>query len=58
MIPAIEKVIERAVADSDDVVIEGVHLLPGLIDTGSSGEFFQSTFLFFLQMKTFTRKGS
>jgi len=33
VIPAIEKVIERAVADSDDVVIEGVHLLPGLIDT-------------------------
>jgi uncharacterized protein len=32
VIPAIEKVIERAVNDSDDVVIEGVHLVPGLIN--------------------------
>ncbi|MCG2829327.1 3H domain-containing protein [Methanothermobacter sp. K4] len=32
VIPAVEKVIERAVADSDDVAIEGVHLLPGLLD--------------------------
>ncbi|MBM4241536.1 MAG: hypothetical protein FJ150_07755 [Euryarchaeota archaeon] len=32
VIPAIEKVIQRAVKDFDDVVIEGVHLVPGLID--------------------------
>lgn len=32
VIPAIEKVIQRAVEDFDDVVIEGVHLVPGLID--------------------------
>lgn len=32
VIPAIEKVITRAVNDSDDVVIEGVHLVPGLIN--------------------------
>jgi len=38
VIPAIEKVIERAVADSDDVVIEGVHLLPGFINTEKFSE--------------------
>lgn len=32
VIPAIEKVISRAVKDSDDVVIEGVHLVPGLLN--------------------------
>lgn len=32
VIPAIEKVIKRAVADFDDVIIEGVHLIPGSID--------------------------
>lgn len=32
VIPAIEKVIERAISDYDDVVIEGVHLVPGLIN--------------------------
>lgn len=32
VIPAIEKVITRAVNDADDVVIEGVHLVPGLLD--------------------------
>lgn len=32
VIPAIEKVITRAVNDSNDVVIEGVHLVPGLLD--------------------------
>lgn len=31
VIPAIEKVIKRAVDDYDDVVIEGVHLVPGLL---------------------------
>lgn len=32
VLPAIEKVITRAVNDSDDVVIEGVHLLPGMVN--------------------------
>lgn len=32
VIPAIEKVIRRAIDDHDDVIIEGVHLLPGMID--------------------------
>ena len=32
VIPAIEKVIKRAVADFNDVIIEGVHLIPGLIN--------------------------
>lgn len=32
VIPAIEKVIKRAVDDFDSVVIEGVHLVPGLIN--------------------------
>lgn len=33
VIPAIEKVIKRAVEDYNDVVIEGVHLVPGFVDT-------------------------
>ena len=33
VIPAIEKVIKRAISDFDDVIIEGVHLVPGLINT-------------------------
>lgn len=32
VIPAVEEVIKLAVEDSEDVVIEGVHLVPGLID--------------------------
>jgi len=32
VIPAIEKVIRRAIDDYNDVVIEGVHLVPGLIN--------------------------
>lgn len=32
VIPGIEKVIERAIEDHDDVIIEGVHLVPGLLD--------------------------
>ena len=32
VIPAIEKVIKRAVDDFDDVVIEGVHLVPGFVN--------------------------
>ena len=31
VIPAIERVIDRAVSDFDDVVLEGVHLVPGLL---------------------------
>jgi len=32
VIPAIEKVIKRAVDDFDDLVIEGVHMVPGFLD--------------------------
>lgn len=32
VIPAIERVIKRAVDDYDDVILEGVHLVPGFID--------------------------
>lgn len=32
VLPAVEKVIKRAIDDSDDVIIEGVHLVPGFID--------------------------
>lgn len=32
VLPAVEKVIERAVKDHDDIIIEGVHLIPGMID--------------------------
>lgn len=32
VIPAIEKVIKRAVDDFNDVVLEGVHLVPGFLD--------------------------
>ena len=33
VVPAIEKVISRAISDYDDIIIEGVHLVPGLINT-------------------------
>ena len=32
VIPALEKIIQRAITDYDDIAIEGVHLVPGLID--------------------------
>jgi 2-phosphoglycerate kinase len=32
VVPAVEKVICRAVKDNDDIIIEGVHLIPGLVD--------------------------
>ncbi|MDO5852115.1 MAG: 3H domain-containing protein [Methanobacteriaceae archaeon] len=32
VIPAIEKVIKRSIKDNDSIVIEGVHLIPGLIN--------------------------
>jgi len=32
VIPAIEKVVKRSVKDKESIVIEGVHLVPGLID--------------------------
>ena len=32
VIPALEKIIQRAITDFDDIIIEGVHLVPGLID--------------------------
>lgn len=33
VIPAIEKVIKRSIKDKESIVIEGVHLVPGLLDT-------------------------
>ncbi|MDR2967050.1 MAG: hypothetical protein LBU74_03780 [Methanobacteriaceae archaeon] len=47
VIPAIEKVICRAIADYDDVIIEGVHLIPGLINTEKFKKF-ASIFFFIL----------
>ncbi len=32
VIPALEKVIQRAITDFDDIILEGVHLVPGLIN--------------------------
>ena len=32
VIPGLEKIIQRAIKDYDDIIIEGVHLVPGLID--------------------------
>ena len=32
VIPGLEKIIQRAITDFDDIIIEGVHLIPGLID--------------------------
>ena len=32
VIPALEKIIQRAITDYDDLIIEGVHLVPGLIN--------------------------
>ena len=32
VIPALEKVIARAISDYDDIILEGVHLVPGLIN--------------------------
>ena len=32
VIPGLEKVIQRAITDYDDIIIEGVHLVPGLIN--------------------------
>ena len=39
VIPALEKIIQRAITDYDDIVIEGVHLVPGLIDTEQFDEY-------------------
>lgn len=32
VIPGLEKIIQRAITDYDDIIIEGVHLVPGLIN--------------------------
>lgn len=39
VIPALEKVIQRAITDYDDIIIEGVHLVPGLINTEQFEEY-------------------
>lgn len=32
VIPGLEKIIQRAITDFDDIILEGVHLVPGLIN--------------------------
>ncbi len=49
VIPAIEKVITRAVNDADDVVIEGVHLVPGLINID---KFKDDAYIYFFVLTT------
>lgn len=39
VIPALEKIIQRAITDYDDIIIEGVHLVPGLINTEQFKEY-------------------
>lgn len=39
VIPGLEKIIQRAITDYDDIVIEGVHLVPGLIDIDQFKEY-------------------
>ena len=39
VIPALEKIIQRAITDYDDIIIEGVHLVPGLINIDQFKEF-------------------
>ena len=39
VIPALEKIIQRAITDYDDIIIEGVHLVPGLINIEQFKEF-------------------
>jgi hypothetical protein len=39
VIPGLEKIIQRAITDFDDIIIEGVHLVPGLIDIEQFKEF-------------------
>ncbi len=47
VIPALEKIIQRAITDYDDIIIEGVHLVPGLIDTDQFREY-ANTYFFIL----------
>ena len=39
VIPALEKIIQRAITDYDDIIIEGVHLVPGLINIEQFNEY-------------------
>ena len=39
VIPALEKIIQRAITDYDDIIIEGVHLVPGLINIDQFKEY-------------------
>ena len=38
VIPGLEKIIQRAITDYDDIIIEGVHLVPGLINVEQFSE--------------------
>lgn len=46
VIPGLEKIIQRAITDYDDIIIEGVHLVPGLINTEQFSE--ESDIYFFV----------
>ena len=39
VIPGLEKIIQRAITDYDDIIIEGVHLVPGLINIDQFKEY-------------------
>lgn len=46
VIPGLEKIIQRAITDYDDIIIEGVHLVPGLINVEQFREY--SNLYFFI----------
>ncbi|MEN4006131.1 MAG: 3H domain-containing protein [Methanobacteriaceae archaeon] len=61
VIPAIENVIRRAIDDYNDIVIEGVHLIPGLInakqfETDASIHFFVLTAYESVHMDRFVKR--
>lgn len=55
VIPAIEKVIARSIRDKDSIIIEGVHLVPGLIDV-KQFENFAHVYFFILTTDEQTHK--
>lgn len=56
VIPALEKIIQRAITDYDDIVIEGVHLVPGLIDIEQFKEY-ANIYFFVLSSDEDSHKG-
>ncbi len=55
VIPAIEKVISRSIKDKDSIILEGVHLVPGLINT-KQFEDFADVYFFILTTDEQTHK--